>query len=259
MLNENEIVYLEEIIKTAGKNLNDNFNKPLNYYTKKNNEWFTDLDLQTENYLIKKITDRFSKSIFIAEETINDPIQDGMLRWVIDPIDGTNNFIKKYPFFCISVALEFNGEIVLGLIYDPLRDEMFKAVKNKGSFLNNHKINVSPISSLYDSIIATGFVMSKKDLVNKSLESLKKIMFKCKSFRRIGSAALDLAYLASGRLDGCWYHGLSYWDFAAGKILVEESDGIISDSSGYDLKENSESLVASNSFIFKEFLSNFNV
>ncbi|MAJ44444.1 MAG: inositol monophosphatase [Candidatus Marinimicrobia bacterium] len=221
-------------------------------------EWVTNIDYLVEDFVIKKIKSNFPDSIFISEErsNINKVINSSSsFTWIIDPIDGTNNLIKDYPFYAVSICGLIHDEMQIGCVYDISRDEFFYGEKDKGAYLNGNQLSISNTQSLQNSIVATGFVMSKVDFAAENFENLKKIFFKCKSFRRLGSASLDLAYLAAGRIDGCWYKGLEKWDFAAGCLLVTEAGGRISSFKNKEFSLDSQSLIASNSLIHDE-LSN---
>ena len=215
-------------------------------------EWVTNIDYLVEDFVIKKLKANFPNSIFISEERSNvkDLLSNGKsITWIVDPIDGTNNLIKNYPFYALSICGIVDNEMQIACVYDISRKEIFYAEKDKGSFLNGNKISVSSVETLKNSIVATGFVMSKVDYAAENFENLKRIFFKCKSFRRLGSAALDLAYLATGRVDACWYKGLEKWDFAAGCLLVSEAGGKITSFKNEKFNLNSDTLIASNSLI----------
>ncbi len=209
-------------------------------------EWVTETDLKVEEKIIKILLQYFPGSSFLAEES--GPVDNGddSILWIIDPIDGTNNFINKYPFFCISIAAYYKGNIICGTIEDPSNGEFFHAIKGRGSYLNNRRIFVSNEKKLENSIFATCFVMSKPRSVKKNLKNLLAIMDITKSFRRSGSAALDLAYTACGRQQGYWQLFPKPWDFAAGILLVEEANGKVTDMFGKKININSDSIFASN-------------
>jgi len=178
-------------------------------------------------------------------------------RWIIDPIDGTFNFLNGLPHFAISVAYEEKSEIVSGIIFDPIKNEMYFAEKGNGAYLNNFRIRVSNKSDFKSTCLVTGgpkFSSKKRESI---LEEYKKISMEVRGhIRKSGSAALDLAYVAAGRYDGYWQRELSYWDIAAGIIIVKESGGYIENLSGESFDEEKIDLVASNSKIHKE-LANF--
>ncbi len=199
-------------------------------------DFVTSVDRDSEQLIIKAIKEKFPSHLFLAEESVNEPLSKEHLRdtyrWIIDPLDGTTNYIHEYPAFSVSIALEYKGEIILGVIFDPLRNELFRAETGKGAFLNDKPIRVSQVSSLKDSLITTGFPFRKKELIDAYLLLFKKIFNRVSDIRRAGSAALDLAHLACGRCDGFFEIALSPWDIAAGSILIKEAGGTITDFGG---------------------------
>jgi myo-inositol-1(or 4)-monophosphatase len=222
------------IRKNIGNISKDDINK------KQASDFVTHIDTESEQIIINTIKSDFPDHSFLTEESLKED-DKGYYRWIIDPLDGTTNFIHSYPVFSVSIALEFQGEIILGIVYDPVRDEMFSAEKGKGAFLNGQPLSVSSINRLDNSIIATGFPFRNKDMIDDYLKLFKNIFQKVSDIRRAGSAALDLAYIACGRCDGFFELGLSPWDVAAGSILINEAGGIITDFSG-----NSEYLLTGN-------------
>ncbi len=153
-------------------------------------------------------------------------------RWIIDPLDGTRNFMTGFPHFAISIALEVAGRIEHGIIYDPIRDELFTASRGGGAFLNDRRIRCGDRRTLTGAVLATGFPFRQKRHVPPYMAMLRTLMQDAADIRRAGSAALDLAYVACGRVDGFWELGLSYWDTAAGALLVEEAGGVVTDIAG---------------------------
>lgn len=198
---------------------------------KQASDFVTDIDRESEQIIIRTIKKDYPNHYFLTEESVKDADTDDY-RWIIDPLDGTTNFIHGYPVFSVSIALEYQGEIILGLVYDPLRDEIFSAEKGKGAFLNGHSFSVSSVTQLDRSIIATGFPFRKKDMIDVYLKLFKNIFHRVSDIRRGGSAALDLAYLACGRCEGFFEIGLGPWDVAAGSILIKEAGGVFTDFSG---------------------------
>jgi myo-inositol-1(or 4)-monophosphatase len=213
------------ILKNLGRISKDDVN------IKQASDFVTRVDRESEQLIIDTIKQKFPKHLFLAEESVKD-LETGEYRWIIDPLDGTTNFIHGYPVFSVSIALEYKEEIILGTIFDPLRDEIFTAEKGKGAFLNGQPVNVSTISELENSLITTGFPFRRKNFIDNYLKLFKNIFHKVSDIRRAGSAALDLAYLACGRCDAFFEIGLSIWDVAAGSILIKEAGGIITDFDG---------------------------
>ena len=199
--------------------------------TKQACDFVTTVDRWSEAVLVSTIREKFPYHLFLSEETVREEAS-GSYRWIIDPLDGTTNFIHGFPVFSVSVALEYNGEIILGVVFDPLRDELFHALKDGGAFLNNTAITVSAAGMLEKSLIATGFPFRKKEIIGLYLEAFKNIFEKVSDIRRAGSAAIDLAYIAAGRTEGFFELNLSPWDSAAGSLLISEAGGLITDFAG---------------------------
>src|SRR5579864_4910930 len=168
---------------------------------------------------------------FLMEESAVEP-GDGQHRWIVDPLDGTSNFLHGIPHFAISIALERDGDIVAGVIYEPVRDEMFWAEKGGGAYLNDRRLRVSGRRQLSDALIGTGMPFAGRGDLETYLGTLAAVMPVTAGVRRAGAAALDLAYVAAGRLDGFWEFGLQPWDIAAGILLVREAGGYITDLAG---------------------------
>lgn len=219
--------------RLAGKVILDNLGNISNrdIGLKQTSDFVTRVDRESEQIIINTIREKYPDHQFLAEESLKEK-QTETYRWIIDPLDGTTNYIHEYPVFSISIALEYQGDIILGVIYDPLRDELFTAEKGRGAFLNQHPIRISAVDDLKNSLITTGFPFRRKELIDHYLRLFRKIFIQVSDLRRAGSAALDLAYLACGRCDGFFEIGLFPWDIAAGKILIEEAGGVITDFGG---------------------------
>ncbi len=194
-------------------------------------DFVTRVDRESEKMIIETIRANFPDHGFLTEESRRDEAAE-RCRWIVDPLDGTTNFIHGYPVVSVSIALECLGEIVLGVIFDPTRRELFTAVKGEGSFLNGNPIRVSRIARLGDGLVATGFPFRRKEITGQYLTLFGNVFRRVSDLRRAGSAALDLAYVASGRCDGFFEIGLSPWDIAAGALIVEEAGGVVSDFQG---------------------------
>ena len=219
--------------RLAGKIIVENLGKlsKEDIHLKQSSDFVTRVDKESEEIIITTIREIFPHHHFLAEESLNQVGTD-QYRWIIDPLDGTTNFIHGYPVFSVSIALEYQREIILGVIFDPLRDELFTAEKGRGAFLNKHPIKVSAVRDIEYSMIATGFPFRRKEFIDLYLELFKKVFLKVSDLRRAGSAALDLAYLACGRCEGFFEIGLSPWDIAAGEIMIREAGGIVTDFGG---------------------------
>jgi myo-inositol-1(or 4)-monophosphatase len=239
----------------AGGILLQNYGVKKRVKSKGHNDWVTSQDIVIEQAIIKIIKKTFPYASFIGEETGESSINSDML-WIIDPIDGTNNYIHDYPFFCTSIGVMIKNRLEHGAIYDCLRDEFFYAGRKNGSYLNGKKIGVSNTRNLSDSLLCTGFITSNKSYAKKNIANFKRLVFKARSIRRDGSAALDLAYVACGRLDGFWELGLNSWDTSAGVLLVEEAGGKVVNSLGrkFDILKN-KSLISGNKIIVKKLIT----
>jgi myo-inositol-1(or 4)-monophosphatase len=194
-------------------------------------DFVTRVDKESERIIISTIREVYPDHLILAEESMKD-FNTETYRWIIDPLDGTTNYIHQYPVFSVSIALEYKRERIAGVIYDPLRNDLFTAEKGKGAFLKENRIAVSSVMTSKDSLISTGFPFRKKEYIDLYLVLFKNIFNTVSDLRRAGSAALDLAYLACGRCDGFFEIGLSPWDIAAGDILIKEAGGVITDFDG---------------------------
>ena len=191
----------------------------------------------------------------VLSEEIGEINNDEEFRWIIDPIDGTANFLHGLPHFSISIGLEKNKEIICGLIYDPIKDEMFLAEKGNGSFLNNQRMRVSARSQLKNCMIVTGGPRHGHKNSEKILKEYEKFSSEILiPIRKFGSAALDMAYVAAGRFDGFWQRNLSYWDIAAGIILVKEAGGFVTDFGGNNKYVENKTIIVANSKINEEMI-----
>ena len=218
-------------------------------------DFVTASDKRVEKILIGELEK--SEYSFLTEETglIEGKHKDK--RWIIDPIDGTFNFLNGLPHFCISVGYEENGEIVSGIIFDPIKNEMFIAHKGSGAYLNNTRIRVSNKSNFQSACLVTGGPKAASKIKENILDEYKKVSMKTQAhIRKSGSAALDLAYVASGRYDGYWQREINYWDIAAGIILVKESGGFVENLKEEVFNKEKVDIIASNSKIHQE-LRNF--
>ncbi len=208
----------------------------------------TDADVASEKYITRTIVKQYPDHSILAEEEIPQERKSNF-RWIIDPLDGTTNFAHNFPFYCVSIALEYEDEIVSGVVYDPVRDEIFYAYLGGASYLNGKKISVSKQSKLEKSLLATGFPYDIGSSQENNLKQFGKFARAAQAVRRAGSAALDLCYLACGRFDGFWELKLHPWDTAAGKIIIEEAGGRVTDFSGQKYSIYDKYILATNSKI----------
>tara|TARA_B100000029_G_scaffold11476_1_gene12240 strand:+ start:1724 stop:2509 length:786 start_codon:yes stop_codon:yes gene_type:complete len=220
-------------------------------------DFVTASDKRVEKIIIEELNIENSKYSVLCEEKGKLVGENKEKRWIIDPIDGTTNFLNGLPHFAISIAYEEKGEILSGVIFDPIKNEMFFAEKGKGAYLNNLRTRVSNKSDFKNSLLVTGGPRYMSKIKDKTFKEYIELAKKVRPpIRKSGSAALDLAYVAAGRFDGSWQRELNYWDVAAGIIIVKESGGYIENLSGKNFGDEKIDLVASNSKIHKE-LTNF--
>ncbi len=242
--------------RSAGKIQLDNLGKLKDISfkdVKGKNDIVTKIDTECEDLITSKLRENFPEHSILAEEGGNHENSGSQYKWIVDPLDGTMNYSNDFPFFCVSIALEYQNEVVLGVIYEPVRDEMFSAEKGKGAKLNGENIKVSDTELIEDSFVVCGtFYYHNEEIKEKHFLILKKINEKVRGIRRDGSAALDLCYVACGRYDAFWECGLKAWDVAAGSLIVEEAGGKITKYDGAEFSIYGGELLASNSLIHKK-------
>lgn len=210
----------------------------------------TEADLAAERFIIERIQTHYPRHAILAEEsgaTVSVE-RASAFKWIIDPLDGTTNYAHGYPCFCVSIALERDGRIVLGVIYDPVKDEMFAAERGEGATLNGRRMRVSEVYELNRAMVCTGFPYDVRDRGDFARHFANFIMH-AQAIRRDGSAALDLAYIACGRFDGFFEEGLRPWDVAAGVLLVEEAGGRVSHYNGQPFDVYTPPILASNGLV----------
>ena len=220
--------------------------------TKALNSLVSYVDKKAEEMLVEGCMKILPEAGFITEEETIEKSADKEWLWIIDPLDGTTNFLHSLPFFSISVALQHRGKTVMGLVCEVNRRELFYAIKNEGAYLNGKKISCSSTEKLADSLLATGFPYYDFGRREAYLKLLGELMPKCRGIRRLGSAALDLAYTACGRFDAFFEYSLAPWDVAAGAFIVEEAGGIVTDFTGGDNYLYGKEIIATNKGINKE-------
>jgi len=206
----------------------------------------TDVDRACEGIIVEGIERARPADAIVAEEGGGRDAPEAPWRWVIDPLDGTTNYAHGYPCFCVSIGVEREGTRTVGVLYDPMRDELFHAVRGEGAFRNGHRIRVSQEEDLGRSLLATGFSYDRHQRAGDSLRSFAAFLRRARGLRRDGSAALDLAAVACGRFDGYWEWRLRPWDVAAGLLVVEEAGGRVSDATGGPAPRSGAEVVASN-------------
>ena len=245
-----------ETARDAGRILMEKFGRKIEITMKGEINLVTEADLASEALIIERIKSYYPKHSILAEESGEAVVigGDSTWKWIIDPLDGTTNFAHGYPCFCVTLALEHNGEIVIGVTYDPTRNELFAAERGKGATLDGKPIRVSQTEELGSSLIVTGFPYDIKQRDNFA-RHLTDMLLQSRGVRRDGSAAIDMAYVACGRFDGFWEEGLNPWDVAAGVLLIEEAGGQVSYYDGSKFSIYEAPICASNGLIHSQMLS----
>lgn len=227
----------------------------LTVQTKSQNDFVTEVDRAAENAIIEVLRDAYPEHGILAEESGESRESgDSEYRWIIDPLDGTTNFIHGFPQYAVSIALARNNVLEQAVVYDPTRNELFTASKGRGAFLNDRRIRVSKRTRLNEALIGTGFPYREFDHVDAYLAMFKDLTQKSAGIRRPGAAALDLAYVACGRLDGFWEIGLQPWDMAAGVLMIQEAGGLVSDLAGEGTFLDTGNIVAGTPKVFGQLL-----
>jgi myo-inositol-1(or 4)-monophosphatase len=208
----------------------------------------TNADLEAEAQAVKTLKKAFPQFGFLTEEA--QPLAASCPgRWIIDPLDGTTNFVHGFPMFCVSIAAEWEGEGVVGVIYHPILNDLYVAVKGKGAFLNGERIHVSSTEQVSEALLTTGFTYKKEQALKQEMTAFERLSSSSRAVRRPGSAALDLAFTACGVFDGFWEQHLSPWDVAAGALLVLEAGGKVTNFSGKSFDIHSKEILASNGLL----------
>ncbi len=208
-------------------------------------DFVTHADKASEEKIIEVVRSSFPSHRIYAEESVKQ--EPGGYRWIIDPLDGTTNFIHGYPVFSVSIGVEYEGEMVLGVVFDPSRDDLYVGEKDKGATLNGHPIGVSDVSDPAQALLVTGFPFRSKCLLENYQKTFSDLFHQVSGIRRLGSAALDLCQVACGRADGFWEVGLAPWDVAAGALIIQEAGGLVRDFSGTNQAIWTGDVVAANS------------
>ncbi|MBM3359359.1 MAG: inositol monophosphatase [Betaproteobacteria bacterium] len=216
------------------------------------NDFVSEVDREAEQAIIKTLREAYPDHAILAEESGASGHSD--YQWIIDPLDGTTNFIHGFPQYAVAIALAHKEVVTQAVVYDPGRNDLYTASRGHGAYLNDHRIRVSKRTSLKSSLIGTGFPFRHLEHLDAYLAMLRDMMEHCAGVRRAGSAALDLAYVAGGRLDGFWEIGLSKWDIAAGALLISEAGGLVGDLQGEQAHMQSGNVVAGSPKIFVQLL-----
>ena len=243
--------FIEATAREAGALLRERIDDRHTVHYKGEINLVTEADRLSETLIVERIRGSFPDHGILAEESPEMAKSSGF-RWIIDPLDGTTNYAHGYPVFCVSIALEVEGEIRFGAVYNPMLDELFTAEKGAGAFLNGRPLKVSRTAELSRSLLATGFPYDIREDRNNNINYFEAMALNAQAVRRAGAAALDLAYLAAGRYDGFWELKLMPWDMAAGWLLVEEAGGVVTDLRGNPFGLRSPHILASNGLIHAE-------
>lgn len=221
--------------------------------SKQGDEYFSEVDVKAEQAIIKTLLKAHPEHGIIAEES-GVYNADAESVWIIDPLDGTSNFLHGFPFYAVSIALRVKNRIEHGVVYDPLRHECFAASRGCGAQLNDRRIRVSKQTKLTDALLCSGFPFRDIELAKRYLPTFEALIGKCRGVRRTGSAALDLVYTACGRVDGFWQFGLRPWDIAAASLIIKEAGGLVSDAQGGEDYLQKGDIIAAPPKLFKSLL-----
>jgi myo-inositol-1(or 4)-monophosphatase len=239
-----------ELARSAGRILLEGHGRRHTAERKGRIDLVTEFDRRSEALILQGLARRFPDHAVTAEESGARP--GAVVRWFVDPLDGTTNYAHNYPFFAVSIAAEVEGSLAAGVVHDPLREETFSAVRGRGAACNGKPIGVSAVGSVEDALLVTGFPYDVREHPERSIPLFEAFLGRAQGIRRDGSAALNLAYLACGRFDGFWETDLSPWDVAAGTLLVREAGGRVTDYAGSEFHVEGDEVLASNGILHDE-------
>lgn len=242
-----------EIAKSTGAFIRQNVEKVQvsDIQTKSQNSLVSYVDQEAERMIVSKLLELIPDAGFVTEEDTVDQSDNREYEWIVDPLDGTTNFLHKIPIFAVSIALRKQGEFIIGVVYNIMVDECFYAWKGGGAWMNGHRITVSGNEDFSESLIATGFPYYDFNRLEQYLSTFKKLLSSTRGVRRLGAAAVDLAYVACGRFDGFFEYSLHIWDIAAGVLLVKEAGGTVSDFEGGDHYLTGSEIIATSPHIYE--------
>lgn len=243
-----------EIARDAGAILRDRFDKPHDVHFKGPLDMVTEADRASEALIANRLRALFPGHDLLGEEGSRGASSASPYRWVIDPLDGTTNFTHGLPTFAVSIGLERDGVPVVGVVYDPMRDELFTAIEKGGALLNGKPLRVAPTETLFGSLLVTGF---SYDLDKRALQAAtwRDLLTRVQAIRQTGSAALNLCCIAAGRLDGYWEDGIAPWDVSAGAVIVQEAGGLVTNLAGGAFRSDDRQIIASNGIIHSELVN----
>jgi myo-inositol-1(or 4)-monophosphatase len=235
----------------SGRIQKRHFEKRFGVYHKGEINIVTDVDIECQTHIMERIAREFPDDTVISEEKANK-YEGTANRWIIDPIDGTTNYAHGYPFFCTSIGYESGGEVKVGVVYNPISDELFFAQKGKGAYLNGERLSPSGTTDMKQALLVTGFPYDIATNPDNNLDHFTTFLYKAQAIRRDGSAALNLAYVAAGRFDGFWELRLNPWDVAAGTLMVYEAGGRVTDFKGNPYSIYGREILATNGLIHEK-------
>lgn len=243
--------------RKAGNLIAKNYETPdaVEASQKGSNDFVTNVDRDAERLIIEVIRKSYPQHTIIGEESGELTAEDQDVQWIIDPLDGTTNFIKRLPHFAVSIAVRIKGRTEVAVVYDPMRNELFSAVRGQGAQLNGYRLRGSNARDLDGTILATGFPFKQKQHAATYMKLVGKLFTQCADFRRTGSAALDLCYVAAGRVDGYFEIGLKPWDFAGGELIAREAGALVTDFTGGHGFMTTGNIVAGNPRVVKALLA----
>ena len=244
------LAYVSRLARTVGDQLGRDSNRAKRITHKGVIDLVTQFDRQSQTRIVSALRKEYPDIGILSEENCRIPAMGGA-KWIIDPLDGTTNFAHNLPLWSISIALEIDSSICLGVVYDPSRCELFAAIRGQGAFLNRRRIRVSRIKTLGHSLLVTGFPYDIRRSRRNNIKHFWTFSMTAQAVRRLGSAALDLCYTACGRFDGYWEIKLSPWDQAAGSLIVREAGGKVTDFQGHDFNVYRDEVIASNGYIHR--------
>jgi myo-inositol-1(or 4)-monophosphatase len=219
------------------------------------NDFVTQVDRAAEAAIIEILRKAYPDHAVLGEESGDLAVANAEYRWIIDPLDGTTNFIHGFPQYCVSIALQHRGSTAHGVVYDPSRNELFTASKGAGAFLDDRRMRVSKCAQLKDALVGTGFPFREQARLTVYMRQLRTVMASASGVRRAGAAALDLAYVACGRMDAFWEMGLSSWDMAAGALMIQEAGGLVGNLAGEDGYLDKGEIAAATPRVFPQLLA----